>query len=293
MYYFLQVSPDALMQSITKGGNMAYKHMNKIFEFQLPSTTRFVLLALARYADSNGDCFPGIAKLSYNTGFNEKTIVRSIRVLARLGIIDVHKNPKGPNHTYTVHLTGDIEAWKEYLESKQDDIKAMIKENQSASLTTKSIYNNNLKDKVEIEVEDMSLLALDKSNAVKPTHQNLKNTVGKNLSDLPPGKRVSSLQEKWEEVVAKYFKGLDVVVTGNDKWEMEDFYKRLGKEMPLYDFIDYSVSNWGKLANYIKDKNKYDHLVKFIKPIPDFSLLSYFSNDAWEYFLKSEKQGFL
>ena len=103
---------------------MGHLHINKSFLIQVPSSARFVLLVLARYASNDDDtCYPGIKRMSEMTGYCEKTVVRSIRLLRELGIIDVIRNPKGPNNTYTLHLTGDIESWNIYLESKADVIK--------------------------------------------------------------------------------------------------------------------------------------------------------------------------
>lgn len=124
---------------------MSYIHMNKAFQIQIPPSARFVLLVLARYANSDDDtCYPGIKKMSELTGYCEKTVVRSIKLLNTLGIIDVMKNPKRPNNTHTVNLTGDIESWNIYLESKADVIKGICRENQSKSVTPKSIYDNSL-----------------------------------------------------------------------------------------------------------------------------------------------------
>lgn len=105
---------------------MGVKHINKAFTLQLPSTEKLVLLGLARYANNDDDtCFPGIATLSTMTGFSEKTVIRAIRVLSNIEIIDVAKNPKGPNHIYTLYLTGDNKAWDLYLKSKENDIKVL------------------------------------------------------------------------------------------------------------------------------------------------------------------------
>ncbi len=53
----------------------------------LPSSPKFVLLVLANYSDENESCYPGISRLSENTGYSERSIKSSLAVLEQEGLI--------------------------------------------------------------------------------------------------------------------------------------------------------------------------------------------------------------
>jgi hypothetical protein len=248
--------------------------MNKTFLLQLPPSVRFVLMALGRYANDQDICWPGIARLSKMTGFCEKTVVRAIRVLSRLEIIDVRKNPKGINHIYTLYVTGDIKAWDEYLKSKEHVLKEINRDNQSTSITPKSIYKYSINNKSEEEENEEVLVAGDKSPAFTPTNKS-KDILGGDILDIPPGKRKAMLQIIWEETIPKYFKGLKVVSKPDDKWAIDKIYNDYEEKLPIYEFIEYIIINWSIFARTAK-KDHPDSHSKAFPTTPDLSYILYY-----------------
>jgi predicted transcriptional regulator len=265
---------------------MAIRHLKKVYLLRLPSSVRFVLSALARYANAEDICWPGITKLSDMTGYCEKTVVRSLRVLSRLGIIDVHKNPKGNNHIYTLYITGDIKAWDEYLKSKAHVLRDMNRENQSSSVSSKSIYSNSSNSEIK-EGNIEKIKACDSSHVATYNLLNPKSILGEDINDIPPGKRKLQLQAIWEESVPKYYKGLKIIITADDKWIIDEMYTKYENELPILDFIEYIIINWQKFRSRIKE-NYGDYYIKNISLTPKLSSLKEFYGDAINLYWQSK-----
>lgn len=56
-------------------------------EEQTSGVTRLVLLALANYADENGECWPGVPRLAANCRCSERQVQRALAELVAMGII--------------------------------------------------------------------------------------------------------------------------------------------------------------------------------------------------------------
>ena len=70
-------------------------------EVELPglSSLKFVLVALANYADADGrNCYPSQSRLARNTGLDERTIIRAIADLEQRKLLRVRRRPGVPNH---------------------------------------------------------------------------------------------------------------------------------------------------------------------------------------------------
>ena len=66
--------------------------MGKVWESDLPSSEKFVLLALADHARDDGSrVYPSIATTARKTGFSKRTVQRNIRTLQAMGILAVVK----------------------------------------------------------------------------------------------------------------------------------------------------------------------------------------------------------
>lgn len=64
------------------------------------SAVKFVLVTLANYANSAGECFPGVTRLSRDTGLDERTVQRALGKLVKLGlIVRVARYRKGGGRT--------------------------------------------------------------------------------------------------------------------------------------------------------------------------------------------------
>ncbi|MGF1464118.1 MAG: helix-turn-helix domain-containing protein [Maricaulaceae bacterium] len=75
----------------------------------LKSPAKFLLWALANYADEQGSCYPSYQTLAYDTELSEKTIQRHMEALEALGLVTRYrpKNPDGPRAGYRYRLNLD------------------------------------------------------------------------------------------------------------------------------------------------------------------------------------------
>lgn len=68
-----------------------------------------VLIALSRYVNDEGTCFPSQQRLSSDTGFSRNRVVKSLRLLEKEGIISSSCPYSGGHTTYSfIYLTEDI-----------------------------------------------------------------------------------------------------------------------------------------------------------------------------------------
>lgn len=66
---------------------MSYKATAWAYDLDLPSPRKFVLVALADFADENGSCFPGQQRLMKMTGLGERAVRNSLKMLEDEGLI--------------------------------------------------------------------------------------------------------------------------------------------------------------------------------------------------------------
>lgn len=72
--------------------------MGWVFDLQLPTREKFVLLAYADHADHDGmNIYPAIQKIAEKTGYNERTVQRASRILEEWGLLI--PNGSGPQGT--------------------------------------------------------------------------------------------------------------------------------------------------------------------------------------------------
>jgi len=67
----------------------------------VPTTPRFVLVAMADYADHEGVCWPAVATLEGKTGLRERAVRAALKELRELGVIVPLTNGLGGKHTTT------------------------------------------------------------------------------------------------------------------------------------------------------------------------------------------------
>ncbi len=65
-----------------------FQHVKAAFDLDLPRSEKFVLVALSRYADAEGYCYPGIERLARDTSSNERTVMRAIKSLVKRGLVE-------------------------------------------------------------------------------------------------------------------------------------------------------------------------------------------------------------
>lgn len=80
--------------------------MSAVFDSNLPSTQRLVMLSLADHADDDGRCYPSISRLCKRTGLSERAVQSNLKRLQSDGYLTIKKNagPKGSN-VFFVHPT--------------------------------------------------------------------------------------------------------------------------------------------------------------------------------------------
>ncbi len=222
------------------------------------------------------------------TGYSDKTTVKAIRVLKELGIIDVAKHPKGPNHTYTLFMTGDVASWNKYLDSKAHVIEGMHREKSSTSKTSTSIYNNIINSKFD-KVDKKGVLLSDDKSSDSQSPQNSNVGLGENLHNIPPGKRVTALEKFWIDTIPKYFKELKVVIKNQDKWVLDELYNKYESKLPLFEVLEYSIANWYQISKYAK-AHETPTVAKEFPAVPDLSYLAGYVDYAAYLYVQSKEE---
>jgi hypothetical protein len=69
-------------------------HLNSAWEANLPTTAKFVLVALADHANAEGLCWPSIARLCSRTGLSERAVRNALNLLEVRG--ELHRRRRGP-----------------------------------------------------------------------------------------------------------------------------------------------------------------------------------------------------
>ncbi len=90
---------------------MSYEAINWAFSQKVKSGPRFVLVALANYADENNSCYPSYKKLHEKTGIAVKTIGTHLKHLEAAGLISRtqqrYDDGNFSSHRYQLHLDAD------------------------------------------------------------------------------------------------------------------------------------------------------------------------------------------
>ena len=89
--------------NIQQGGNMFTTRLAEtIWSKQVGNpSNKLILLALARYANKQGVCWPSIETLSSDTGISERQIMRIIKDLEATKILLVHRAGWNKPNVYT------------------------------------------------------------------------------------------------------------------------------------------------------------------------------------------------
>ena len=70
---------------------MSFSVGKRVWAIPMPATDKLVLLALAHYADDNGQCWPSLDKLGKDTGLHPKSVSRCIRRLKKRKLIETKR----------------------------------------------------------------------------------------------------------------------------------------------------------------------------------------------------------
>lgn len=70
---------------------MSFSVGKRVWAIPMPATVKLVLLALAHYADDNGQCWPSLDKLGKDTGLHPKSVSRCIRRLKKRKLIETKR----------------------------------------------------------------------------------------------------------------------------------------------------------------------------------------------------------
>jgi len=65
-----------------------FTHIKSALDLDIPSSEKLVLVALSRYADAEGACYPGIGRLAQDTSLTTRTVTSCVGALSRRGLIE-------------------------------------------------------------------------------------------------------------------------------------------------------------------------------------------------------------
>ena len=84
---------------------MSYGAMDWAFEQPIKDAgEKFVLIALAKHADDNMQCYPSIARLAKLTGFSASTVNLKIKALEQNGYLRVQRRSKNGKKTSNLYF---------------------------------------------------------------------------------------------------------------------------------------------------------------------------------------------
>ena len=84
---------------------MSYKAMDWAFEQPIQDAgEKFVLIALAKHADDNLQCYPSIARLSKLTGLATSTVKLKLKSLEQSGYLQVQRRSKNGRKTSNLYF---------------------------------------------------------------------------------------------------------------------------------------------------------------------------------------------
>lgn len=91
---------------------MSIRLMAKVWDAQMDTTLKFILLSLADYADDNGqNVYPSIATIQRKTGYGERTVQRAFRELEEAGILVRVGQTSFGTYNYRISV-GSLEDYK-------------------------------------------------------------------------------------------------------------------------------------------------------------------------------------
>ncbi len=67
---------------------MAVEFLDAAFDQSIPATQKLVLLAMSNYANEHGICYPSITTLMKKTSLKKDAVIRSIKGLSEIGIVE-------------------------------------------------------------------------------------------------------------------------------------------------------------------------------------------------------------
>ena len=74
---------------------MSVKLMGKVFDLDLPTREKFILIAMADHADHDGTgVYPGHKNLAEKTGYSERSVSRAVDELKDMGLIQKKADPE-------------------------------------------------------------------------------------------------------------------------------------------------------------------------------------------------------
>lgn len=78
---------------------MSIKIMSAVWDMDIPGTEKLILLALADFANHEGECWPSVRMLIKKTGFAERTVQMAVKGFVDSGIIE-RSAPPGQRSRY-------------------------------------------------------------------------------------------------------------------------------------------------------------------------------------------------
>lgn len=83
---------------------MSYKAMDAVFDADIDDgLAKYVLLAIAKHADDQGECYPSGERLAKLTGLSRRTVLRKIGWLEKAGYLSIKRRTKEGKKTSNLY----------------------------------------------------------------------------------------------------------------------------------------------------------------------------------------------
>lgn len=77
---------------------MSIKVMSQVWELDLPSSEKMILLALADHANDDGVCAPSFSRIAWKCGVSKDTVKRAVKSFLPSGLVSKIREAGGPGH---------------------------------------------------------------------------------------------------------------------------------------------------------------------------------------------------
>lgn len=236
---------------------------NCIFDIDISPSSKLIYVALCKYANKNGVCYPSIETLSKVTNIKSRTtIIKCIHELSQHGLIEVIRGKHNSN-TYIIKSQHYIDnAYQSCSKIEQDKYSVQeINQSKNESCSKNELLNNttiwscsNFEQNtiLEFNCNNVSILS-NNSNQIRDNIdiQTIDKTIKESCSKIEPNNcSVQNLDISCSKIEHElYLYNNNIYESNNNSYSLED-------QLSLDKLLDIAIEENKKKKNNIEIENK-------------------------------------
>jgi len=234
---------------------MGFVHYNPVWEIDISPTEKFVLLALAKFANVDHQAWPSYETLVGLTGLNRSSVARSLAKLKGRGIIDSHKR----NHYVVYNLAKLMQkpSLTEGLPSLTEGLPSLTVPPPSLTVGHKYNIEDNTEKTIEVPCYSHGKAKEPETMTKYPAGMNASEVMGhiKSKPKHDPKSMIAKLEFIWKTNIPLIIDSIKFVkpLSMKEKGQLKLFITALGDVPPIPVFNNV-LENWYEYALYVKDK---------------------------------------